>query len=74
MSKIEGSIGPAGLGFGPDAQLIVQNPATASSFSLQDAIDETVADKGDVILVTRGYQAPAEDQHAGAVAGNPATL
>ena len=59
MSKIEGSIGPAGLGFGPDAQLIVQNPATQSSFSLQNAIDECVPDKGDVILITRGYQAPS---------------
>ena len=57
MAKIEGSIGPAGLGFGTDAQLIVQNP-TSSSFTLQNAIDETVDDKGDVILVLRGYQAP----------------
>ena len=59
MSKIEGSVGPAGLGFGPDAQLIIQNPATASSFSLQNAIDECVDDKGDVIQIARGYQSPS---------------
>lgn len=58
MSRIEGSVGPAGLGFGPDAQLIIQNPGS-TSFTLQNAIDETVHDKGDVIMVALGYQSPS---------------
>ncbi len=58
MSIIEGVLQRAGLILGPTARVFIFDPAV-TSFSLQNAIDETVADTGDVIIQKRGYYQPS---------------
>ncbi len=48
------SVRASGVALQPEARVIVADPAEGAAFSLQDAIDETVAGNGDVIICKPG--------------------